>query len=208
MSTIFQAFFTSFLVSPGYGKEIASVEDLMNSDLMYGDSGHYEKFLTMSSIFDHRHLKLKKFDCPRTKWCLRRLFSQGGITTLGTRSDAEYEYRFKDSAVGSSKSICSVNEELHQFHSVISLKKGFPLLDRFNVVMRRCMESGLVDNYWSELNFVRRLKDDSKTEEKGCEVCDEKYFVFSLSHLKAAFVVLGFGYLLCVLVFVVELFWK
>jgi hypothetical protein len=127
---------------------------------------------------------------------------------LGTRSGAEYGYPFKGSAVGNSKSVCSVSEELYQFLSVISLKKGFPLLDRFNVVLRHCMESGLVDKYWSKLNFVRQLKDDSDIEENSCAVCDGKYFLFSLSHLKAAFVVLGFGYVLCVLVFQVELLCK
>jgi hypothetical protein len=136
------------------------------------------------------------------------LFTEGDITTLASRYDAEFGYPYKLDAVGKKKSLCTVKKDVLQFYSVLCLKKGFPLLDRFNVVMRRCMESGLVDKYWSELNYVRQLKKDLKPVEKDCEVCGDNYFVFSVSHLRAAFVVLGFGYLLCVLVFLVELFYK
>jgi hypothetical protein len=208
MSTIFQAFFTSFLVAPGYEKEIATFDELMHSELMYGEFGQYERLLRIESVDFIEDMKLKKFDCPRTMLCLKHLFTEGDITTLATRNDAEYAYPFKENAVGGKNSLCSVEENSYLFYSVMSLKKGFPLLDRFNVVMRRCMESGLVDKYWSEFNFVRQIKDDSEIEENNCAECDGEYFVFSLSHLKAAFVVLGLGYLLCVFVFIVELFWK
>jgi hypothetical protein len=208
MSTVFQAFFTSFLVSPGYGKEITSFHELMHSDLRYGAFSNYEKLLALATVVEHEKLEKKKFNCLRTMLCLRRLFTEGGITTLATRNDAEYAYPFKTNAIVGKKSLCSVEKDLYLFYSVMSLKKGFPLLHRFNVVMRRCLESGLVDKYWSEFNFVRQLKDDLKPEENYCAQCDDKYFVFSLSHLRAAFIVLGFGYLLCVLVFLVELFWK
>jgi hypothetical protein len=87
----------------------------------------------------------------------------------------------------------------------MSLTKGHPLFDKFNVIIRRCMETGLVDKYWSELNYNLSLKNVGTLREKGCESCSVVYFVFSLSHLKVAFVVLAFGYVLCVIVFMLEL---
>ena len=36
MSTVFQAFFTSYLVEPGYGKKFETFDDLLNSSVSYG----------------------------------------------------------------------------------------------------------------------------------------------------------------------------
>jgi hypothetical protein len=160
MSTVFQAFFTSFFVSPGSGKEIANFDELMHSDLIYGEDGHYEEFLDIETDDDTKKLKLNKFSCPSIKFCLRCLCTEGDIRTLATKNEAEYPYLQKHNAVGRKKSLCTVKEEVYQFSSAISSNIGFPLPDRFNVVLRCCMECGPVDKYWSEMKFVRQLKDD------------------------------------------------
>jgi hypothetical protein len=38
MSTVFQAFFTSYLVEPGYDKKFETFDDLLHSHLAYGYS--------------------------------------------------------------------------------------------------------------------------------------------------------------------------
>jgi hypothetical protein len=43
------------------------------------------------------------------------------------------------------------------------------------------------------------------SEESECQACSDDYFVFSLSHLRVAFIALGLGYMLSVAVFVSEL---
>jgi hypothetical protein len=70
------------------------------------------------------------------------------------------------------------------------------------------METGLLDKYRSHLIFNLSLINKGSFEEKDCESCTVVYFVFSLSHLKVAFLVLGFGYVLCVIVFLLELKFK
>jgi hypothetical protein len=47
-----------------------------------------------------------------------------------------------------------------------------------------------------------------KLEETNCQACSDMYFVFSLTHLRVAIIVLGFGYVLSVSVFVAELICK
>ena len=44
LGTIFQSFFTSFLVSPGYVSRISSLEDI-HSGLKYGSNSHVVEFL-------------------------------------------------------------------------------------------------------------------------------------------------------------------
>jgi hypothetical protein len=68
------------------------------------------------------------------------------------------------------------------------------------------MEAGLVDKLWSDFIFGVELRNTGKT--KDCEVCNYNFDVFSLSHLKVAFLVLGFGHALSATVFLVEILCK
>jgi hypothetical protein len=202
MNTVFQAFFTSFLVSPGYVKQIASLEELKQSDLIHAVDKSLEEFLSTYGI---EKLKLKEFVCPNHTACLMRLFTKGDVTTMTLKIDAEYVLSYGIHGLSGGKVLCTVNEDILSAKTTMILTRGHPLFDKFNVIIRRCMETGLVDKYWSELNFNLSLKNVGSLRGKDCETCSVMYFVFSLSHLKVAFVVLGFGYVLCVIVFVFEL---
>jgi hypothetical protein len=70
------------------------------------------------------------------------------------------------------------------------------------------MESGLVKKYWSQLNFEVNLRNLAAPKETGYEVRNDMYLVLSLFHLRVMFVVLGFGYMLSVAVFLCELICK
>jgi hypothetical protein len=208
VNTIFQAIFTTFLVAPEYGKRITSFEELFNSDLIYGRDISFEKGLDHFNIYDHRLLKLSRSECHNHVICLQRLFTKGDITTLSLKIDAEYVYSYKVSGHSRNIKLCSVDENLLVLDTVLCLTKGHPLLNRFNAVIRRSMETGLVEKYWSELNFNLQLQSFKTSKDTECELCRNMYFVFSLSHLRAAFLVLGLGYALSVIVFMFEFFCK
>jgi hypothetical protein len=206
MSTIFQAFFTSFLVVPGYGKKITSFDELEHSDLFYGRANSFEGALDFLSIDDYRRLTLATFDCSDLVTCLQRVFTVGDITTMSLKIDAEYIFSYKVYGHSRKETLCTLNEVVVTHDTVMSLRKGHPLRDLFNAVIRRSMETGLVEKYWSELNFNLQLQSLEKLEDGNCEVCSDIYFVFSLSHLRVAFLILGFGYGLSVIVFVFEFY--
>lgn len=86
-----------------------------------------------------------------------------------------------------------MHENVFPLDAVVYLQKGRPLLDRFSVVIRRCIETGLVGKYWSELNFNPHLQNTGKFETPTCVVFSNTILVFSLSHTRMAFVVLRFG---------------
>jgi hypothetical protein len=201
MNTVFQAFFTSFLVSPGYVKQITSFEELAHSDLIHGVDASLEKAI---SRINYDKLNLKQYLCPNPSVCLTRLFTKGDITILNHKTDAEYVLSNDVQELSGSKLLCSVNENVVTMNTVMSLTRGHPLFEKFNVIIRRCMETGLVDKYWSELNFNLRLKRVSKLRTPDDEGNSNMYFVFSLSHLKVAFIVIGFGHVLSVIVFLFE----
>jgi hypothetical protein len=87
---------------------------------------------------------------------------------------------------------------------VFILQNGSPFLNRLNALTRRSLEGGLLDRYWSQLLWVNFLRSKTRVDVGA----DDLYFVFSISHLSPAFVVLEFGYVLSSAVFLAEIFVK
>jgi hypothetical protein len=99
------------------------------------------------------------------------------------------------------KIICSLDEDLMSVGITILFTKGNPLLDRFNILMRRYLEAGLLERSWTELQHRASLRGADRFREAAAD----KFFAFSLSHLKPAFVVLILGTILSSVVFIAEL---
>ena len=84
---------------------------------------------------------------------------------------------------------------------ILLFKKGNPLLDRFNILMRRYLESGLPERLWTELQHRAALKGEGRFS----EAAGDTFFAFSVSHLMPAFVALLVGTVLSSVVFIAEL---
>ena len=100
-----------------------------------------------------------------------------------------------------SKLICSLDGVLLSAGATIIFKKGNPLLDRFNVLMRRYLEAGLLERLWTELLHLASLSGRSRLREATGDV----EFTFSVSHLMPAFMVILVGTILSSLLLVAEL---
>jgi hypothetical protein len=99
------------------------------------------------------------------------------------------------------KAVCSLEEALISVGFTVFFKKGNPLLDRFNTLMRRYLEDGLLEKVWTELQHRASIRGGGRYR-KGA---GGKFFAFSLSHLMPAFVALLVGTVLSSVVFVGEL---
>jgi len=204
ISTIFQSFFISFLVTPRHLKPISTFEDLIASGLRYGNNSKFHHALGVFKYEGIQRLNLDKMECLDNHKCLEHLFIQGGIAVVSPLIEAQYVAScigMRYESVG-----CSLNENIYSLNSVMYLEKRHPVVNRFNVVIRRCMEAGLVEKHWSEFNFNLQLRNAGKSKDLLCKVCRDMYFAFSLSDLKVAFFVLGLGHALSVTVFIAEIF--
>jgi hypothetical protein len=200
---VFQGHLISFLVSPGYHNQISNFDELVESGLPYGKDENLEFFMRLAKYYEQEKFE-SYFDCSARHKCLERLFIDGDITMLSPIIDVMYVL----SNVGMAqnrKLICTVDDKVFPLDISLYLTKGHPLLDLFNTVIRRCTEAGLVAKYWSDLIFYNHLQHVGKSKVPSCEVSSGMYFVFSLSHLKVAFVVLIFGLILSAIVFLAEL---
>lgn len=203
MSTVFQAFFISFLVEPGYNKQIETFDELKKSRLSYCLDKVSEHSHFYISYHEYRKFDSKRIDLRSVKDCLEYFFTNNNITMLATVNYAQFVASLLGLDPNSNKLFCTLDRDEYSAHAVMYLSQGHPLLGRFNLLLRRSMESGLVAKYWSQLNFKVYLQNISKAA--ACNDCSEMYFALSLFHLRIAFVVLGFGHILSFISFLTEL---
>jgi hypothetical protein len=139
ISTVFQAFLVSYLVEPKYEKNLETLDELLDSNVVYGYHPliHYTQ-CTMSYpefVYFLEHNKLK-YDCSDTRKCIERMILKRNIASPIPPFFAIYVAR-EMGTVDVGKAICSLNEEIISEGAPILFKKGNPLLERFNFLMRR-----------------------------------------------------------------------
>jgi hypothetical protein len=201
---VFQAFFIYYLVEPGYGKKYETINDLLHSSVAYGYSDAIEWVMGSTSYEEHlRFPNWRRQDCNDVVECTRRIANNGQLFTISAPRISQYtasEMVIRDT----SKYLCSLKENLATAGFIFLLHNGTPFLNRLNTLTRRAKEGGLLDRYWAQLLWITSLR----CKMRGDNGEEDLYFVFSLSHFIPAFFVLGFGYVLCSVVFLAEIFFK
>jgi hypothetical protein len=197
---VFQAFFVSYLVEPGYGAQIATFQELLDSSVNYGFNTAAELVLGTSDFSDHLQFPLtRRVNCNDIKTCHMRLITDGDVAIISAPLYAQYlsnEFVLQ----GEMNSPCSLEDNLIYGNIVALFAKGNPLLNQFNKFLRRCLEGGLGKKYMTQLNHEALLRSRTKSDDVGSNM----YFVFTLSHMVPAFSVLGFGYLCSTIVCIAE----
>ena len=200
ISTVFQAFFVSYLVEPGYGEKISTFQELLDSSVNYGFNTAVEVGMSTMEYSDHLKFPLtRRVDCTDQKACLKRMISDGDVALF---CSVEYAtYIFKELGhLGGMTSICFLEESFINMGLGAVFFRGNPWLGQLNKLVRQCQEGGLVLNYWIQLNHEVLLRSKTKSVEDGSSM----YFVFTLSHMVPAFIVLGLGYLCSTILLISE----
>jgi hypothetical protein len=91
MRTVFQAFFISYLVELGYGEKIATLQELLDSNVNYGFISIMEFGMGIMGFSDQLQFPLtRRVDCANPKSCLMRLMSDGDVATIFIAQYASY----------------------------------------------------------------------------------------------------------------------
>jgi hypothetical protein len=110
-------------------------------------------------------------------------------------------YVARDLGLDVGKIICSLDETGMSAGAIVLFKKGNALVDRFNILMRRYLEAGLLERLWTHLQHRASLRGGGRFR----EAASDKFFAFSVSQLMPAFVVLIVGTILSSAAFIAEL---
>jgi hypothetical protein len=203
ISTVFQAFFVSNLVEPMYEKKLETLDDLMESEVIYGSLSAF-KFsqyqLSYPELVNFHEQKSPQEECSDVRKCVERMITKRDFAILNSPLFATY-VASDLGTVDVGKLICSLDETVMSAGLILLFKKGNPLLDRFNVLMRRYLEAGLLERLWTELQHRASLRGGGHFREAASDMV----FAFTVSHLMPAFVALIVGTILSSVVFIGEL---
>ncbi|PNF20713.1 hypothetical protein B7P43_G17654 [Cryptotermes secundus] len=207
MVTVFQTFFVSYLVEPGYGKAIKTMQEALESDLLEGSHPSLRKLMD-AFYFEHYHLSFpdsRRVKCFDLVECTKRMITQRDIFIANTDQYVKY-IASVIGVVDYTKVICHVDDSSIYIHGVGLLHKGSPFLDGINKFMRRYVEGGIMAKNWAYTLFMGHLQSMGFNE--FVEDSKGDFFVFSIHHLSAAFLILILGHIFSCIVFICEVIYK
>lgn len=200
LTTVFETYFTSFLVDPGLKKQVSDVEELLASDLVLTfDNGYLPLFEDVEGR--EKQIMSRWVPCAGFEACSRRTATIGDAATILDFQTFDYfKHKFVDS--NGESLLCRLPGKISGYFITMFMQKGNPLFQPVNDVILHMMEAGLVDFWWRWSLIVKRLKLSRYQESEDAPIT---YFVFSMSHLYVAFTFLALGYGLSISIFILEL---
>ncbi|PSN50195.1 Ionotropic receptor 613 [Blattella germanica] len=198
VSMIMQTYFITYLVEPGYEQKMRDFDDLRKSDLPYGMLSIYEFYTVESDYNKHTTLRVS-IGVTDIENCLEAVMFHHNISTVTSTYLPVYVVH-KKGVQNIDNFVCFLEEIIFSVYGAMAVQKGNPLLTLLNEYIRRSVEAGLQEKYWSYLNHKVHLQAEDAIDELDI------FFVFSITHLTPVFELLFCGYVLSALCFSIEMF--
>ena len=202
INTVFQAYFTSFLMEPIYDKQIHTFDELKSSKIRYLEHPSVPELGFYMNYDKYKKLTGRHEQCLDYEQCLSRLLVGEKVTMLALDLWAEYAASLSGRG---QVSLCAIDENEFSMGFTMYLSKGSLFRDRFNVLIQRCLEAGLGNKYWSQLTWNLTLQRSGEHGGGDVASSNSAYFAFTVFHLRVAFCLLAFGGALSSVVFIAEL---
>jgi hypothetical protein len=125
ISSVFQAFFVSYLVEPKYEKELETLDELLDSNVVYGDNPALNVALgtvsypELMTFLDHKRLQE---DCSDIRKCVERMVTKRDIAVFIDPVLATYFAR-EMGTVDVGKVLCSLDETLMSVGLTVLLRR-------------------------------------------------------------------------------------
>jgi hypothetical protein len=191
ISTVFQTFFTGFLVDPALQKQITSLNELSESKMEYGVPPGTN--LLYGIKYELINVTDKGSKCDDFKKCVERIIDTGNFALFEEKLFVNGYLAM----VKKRNKVCVMNYyEVEKKTSAVLFSRGTQILDQFNKFLTRKLESGEIIKHQKDLRTTFFYSNDE----------EEHYFVFTISHLLVAFYSLAIGHSLGFVIFLLELF--
>ncbi|XP_063831708.1 uncharacterized protein LOC135080908 [Ostrinia nubilalis] len=135
------------------------------------------------------------------------VFQKGGEINLGIKRAAKdrnfavvssrRQAAYADQRLGKGKPLIycfSESDNLYKYGVVLLARKWFPMLERFNTIIRSVSENGLIDK-WNQELLIHTANAEGASEIEP----------LSIQHLLGAFMFIGFMYAASIVVFIAEI---
>jgi hypothetical protein len=186
---IFQTFYTSILVDPGVLKQIKNIDELLDSELKLAYVHELDNLYRDGNDVKDKKILQRREHCVDVGSCLDQAALKGNVATIANNLDINFRSNI-------THLLCRLEDDIFRFSLAMFMAKGNPLLAPVDNIILRLLEAGLLHQW---------LKEHKRSMKRGMHDDDNKYFVFAVSHLSAAFGCLILGHILSFFIFICEL---
>jgi hypothetical protein len=204
ISTVFQAYLTTFLIEPGYVEPIKSVEQMLSYEKEFGFVDWNIHFFSDSSEPLNTEILKSSIRCPNSDTCFKwAAVYQNFSTILDDISVEIFRANGKLSDENNLPLLCVLENGVVRTHGfVFFVRKGTYFLEHINGIIDRVVEAGIFTHIQKQYFYKQKL--DSQF---NSPTFADTYTAISISHLQTVFYLLLFGYVLAVAFFVAEIMW-
>ena len=204
ISTVFQAYLTTFLIEPGYQEPIRSVQEMLKSENAFGFPRLYELFFPNSSDPVDSAIFKNAVQCPDELTCFIWAAVYHNISAVIKDLDIEtYSAMGNWTDENNRPLLCEIEGGgVRTIYFPLSVNKGSIFFEFIDDVLSYIAEGGIF------MHIKKRSFDKLKIESKlDVPTFDDTYYAISIRHLQTAFYLLMLGYVLAVVCFVTEIIW-
>lgn len=190
MGISYESFLRSFLMHPRFEKQISTEADLIQSGIPLGGREIYRSYFetnNASSFYLYRKYNSTTFSEGVSRAALKRNFA-----VVSSRRQAVYQ----DQKLGKGAPLIYCFPEsnnMYKYGVALLARRWFPMLERFNNIIRSVSENGLI-NKWMDEILIHAVN----VEGGGTVV------PLSIQHLLGAFMLIGFMYVASIVIFIGE----
>jgi hypothetical protein len=205
INTIFQSFLISFLIEPGLQRQMNSIHEILASKVKYGYNEWFDVVVRDAEDDLSKTVLQNRIACNVDEPpCLDWVAHHDNFSLLCSRTLLDYllirEYLDKNGK----PLICQAGGLFFPLNYVTYMAKWNPLLNRFNDVITRGLESGIPHMWFQSGRHLQHLQAGTT----GRRAVVGEYYDLSLEHSQAIFAILLPGTALSVTVFIIELFYR
>jgi hypothetical protein len=206
ISTVFQAYLTTFLIETGYEEPIKTIEHMLKSDKKFGLSeSHKEIMFPNTSDLVESAIVKNAVLCPNDGTCIIWATVHQNISTVISDVVMEYFRVIGYTTDESNRHLLCENEGgiIKTFSYAIKVKKGAPFFEFVDDVLGHLIEGGIVmhikEKHKEKVKIALNFNDELKKEIiLDFPAFADTYYAISVGHLQTAFYFLFLGYVLAV----------
>jgi len=205
ISTVFQAYFTAYLIEPGYEEPIRTVEQMIQSEKKIGFDKDYEKmFEETSESVDSAILK-NAVRCPDFEKCLKWATEYQNFSIILSDLQAEKLREFgKWFDENNRPLLCKLENGFVKTNGFVFLvRKGRRLLELINDVIVRVVEGGIFTHIKNWAFYEHRTESKFNSSSSA-----DSYTPITIRHLRTPFYLFFMGNALALVFFMIETLWN
>jgi hypothetical protein len=203
INTMFQTLLTSFLIEPGHQHQMNSIEEILASKLKYGYNQWFDILVRDTADSLSKTILQKRVECGEgnTPPCLDWVAYNDNFSLLCSKTLLDYVLTREYLDKHGKPLICQAGGLFFPLNYVTYMAKGNPLLNRFDEMITRVIESGIAGK-WIDFGLYLQRVHAGIT---GRKTLAGEYSNLSLEHAQGIFAILLPGLAFSVLVFFLEL---